>query len=350
MIKKWLHQPFFIKLRHWEYWPFHVVYAPIYLYWLWLMVKAKSAFFFNAANPTIANGGFLMESKNDIYKLIPQQFYPATVFVETGTPLQRILLLMLQQQIAYPCIAKPDIGMRGMKVQLVNNQEELLRYIKENKVNFLIQQYIPYTNEAGIFYCRLPWQKKGFITGIVGKELLSITGNGKDEIATLLKKDKRHVLQLETLRQTAGMQLNRIPTAGEEVLLVPYGNHCRGAKFIDITHLADDVLNESIDKVCRQIPGFYFGRMDIRYNTWEELSNGVNFSIIELNGAGSEPTHIYDPRHSIGFAWKEIVRHLDILYLISQYNHKQQGIAYLPFKQGIRLLKDNNAYVKLLNG
>ncbi|MGV3762195.1 hypothetical protein [Parapedobacter sp.] len=49
--------------------------------------------------------------------------------------------------------------------------------------------------------------------------------------------------------------------------------------------------------------------MDIRFNTWEELSAGLNFRIIEVNGSVSEPTHCYDPKHSFGFAIREIVRH-----------------------------------------
>jgi hypothetical protein len=38
------------------------------------------------------------------------------------------------------------------------------------------------------------------------------------------------------------------------------------------------------------------------------------FSLIEVNGAGSEPTHMYDPRHSLLNAWKEIVKHWIILW------------------------------------
>ena len=47
MIRKILYQPFFIKLFNWEYWPFHFVYGPIYLYWFWLCARARSFFFFN---------------------------------------------------------------------------------------------------------------------------------------------------------------------------------------------------------------------------------------------------------------------------------------------------------------
>ena len=104
-----------------------------------------------------------------------------------------------------------------------------------------------------------------------------------------------------------------ILAAGEKFLMVPYGNHARGAKFVDISHSIDAELTNTIDRICSGVNGFYFGRLDIRYNTWEELKEGKNFSIIELNGAGSEPTHIYDPRHSIFFAWREIIRHWVIL-------------------------------------
>lgn len=104
-----------------------------------------------------------------------------------------------------------------------------------------------------------------------------------------------------------------------------------------------------IDIVCSRIDGFYFGRLDIRYANWEDLQRGKNFSIIELNGAGSEPTHIYDPAHSLFFAWREIIRHWNILWNISRQNHHNKKMAYLDFKQGIRMLYNNKEYVKLIS-
>ena len=83
-IKKILHQPFFIKLFNWEYWPFNVVYGPIYLYWVGLCIRARSFFFFNTSNPSIKNGGFLLESKKEIYDIMPPHFYPPTLFLKTG--------------------------------------------------------------------------------------------------------------------------------------------------------------------------------------------------------------------------------------------------------------------------
>jgi hypothetical protein len=350
MTKRILYHPFFIKLFHWEYWPFHVVYAPIYFYWFWLCLKARSFFFFNTSNPSIINGGFLMESKKAIYDIIPDAYYPATLFFKTGTSKDEVLDVIQRKQLKFPLVGKPNIGMQGLSVKKLETPKDVIEYTLDSKVDFLVQEFVPFKNEVGIFYYRYPNEKKGHISGIVSKEFLSVTGDGVSPIIDLLKQDKRYVLQLPVLKKTYGNQLMEVLNEGEEFVLVPYGNHVRGAKFVDASHLIDEQLTNSIDAVCQQVSGFYYGRMDVRYNTWEELRKGKNFSIIELNGAGSEPTHIYDPKHSIFFAWKEIIRHLNILWKISRINHKQMKKPYMKITAGLQMLKENKQYVKLING
>ena len=348
MLKIFLYRPFFIRLFHWEYWPFHVVYAPIYLYWFWLCLKARSFFFFSTSNPSIRNGGFLMESKKEIYDLIPQQYYPTTLFFKTGTPAAEVIAGIEKKEIKFPLIGKPDIGMQGLAVKKLENYDELAVYINDSEVDFLVQEFVPFENEVGIFYYRYPNESTGYISGIVEKEFLAVTGDGSSTIEKLLQKEKRFVLQLPVLRKTPGIDLKKILPEGEKKVLVPYGNHVRGAKFIDASHLIDEELTRSMDAVCRQVEGFYYGRLDIRYNTWEELRQGKKFSIIELNGAGSEPTHIYDPKHSIFFAWKEIIRHLNILWRISRLNHKGQKIPFMKTSCGLKMFRDNKEYLKLI--
>lgn len=92
-----------------------------------------------------------------------------------------------------------------------------------------------------------------------------------------------------------------------------------------------------------KIPEFYYGRMDIRYQSLEELSNNQHWSIIELNGAGSEPTHMYDPKHSLFFAWKEIIRHWHYLYLISKAN-KRRGFKIMSYKEGLAMFREHRQY------
>ncbi len=348
-MRKLLNKPVFIKLLNWEYWPFYVVYAPLFGYWFWLCLKARSLFFFNTSNPTIRNGGFLQESKKEIYDMIPPRYYPSTLLFKAGTSATEVLGQVANAGMSFPLIAKPDMGLRGISVKKINNENELTGYINGSKVDYLVQTFIPFENEVGIFYYRLPEQDNGQISGIVEKEFLTVRGDGLSTLLDLLKRDPRYILQLKTLQKTDAARLEKVLLKDEVELLVPYGNHSRGAKFIDISHLVDEQLTASVDAVCKEVPGFYFGRLDIRYRSWEELCAGKNFSIIELNGAGSEPTHIYDPRHSIFYAWREIMRHWVILLKISIQNHRQLKMPYMKFSVGVQMLKENTAYVKLIS-
>lgn len=332
---------FLHKLTNWEYWPFQVVYIPIYFLWVYYAIKSKSLFFFNAVNPTIKNGGFFNESKKDIYDLIPQKFYPKTRLIKYSETVND------NHDIPYPFIVKPDIGLRGSAVKKINNFQELQTYHNQVNFDYLIQDLIPYPNEVGIFYVRFPNEKKGRVTGIVAKEFMIVTGDGKSSLEELIKQDPRYEFQLAVLQNELKEKIHTILPEGKQLNLVPFGNHCRGTKFIDASHKISAKLNETIDDMCQQIDGFYYGRMDLMYNTWEELENGKNFSIVELNGSASEPTHIYDPSHSIFFAWKEIARHITYMFQISQQNHAK-GVPYLNHKEGMQEYRKHQEHFNMI--
>lgn len=276
-----------------------------------------------------------MESKKQIYNLIPQQYYPKTELIKQGTAFQAVVNTINKTQLNYPLIAKPDIGLRGSAVKKIHNETELESYNSKVNFDYLVQDLIPFSNEMGVFYVRYPHEKHGKITGIVAKEFLIVTGDGSATIEQLLSKNPRHAMQLKTLQKEYGNQLQQVLAKGEQKNLVPYGNHIRGAKFIDGSHWITPRLTQVIDEMCLQVPGFYFGRLDLMYNTLEELEHGKNFSIVELNGAASEPTHIYDPKHSVFYGWKELIRHIKYMYEISVANHKN-GAPYLPHKIGMQ--------------
>lgn len=345
----WKVQSLWIRLFHWEYWPFNLVYSPIIAYWLWLGIKSRSFFFFNTANPSIENGGFAMESKWDIHQLIPRAYCPKTVFIDNHEEPDRIIEKLKEQNLNFPIIVKPNIGYRGILVKKVQNEKELIDYAQDLRVSFLLQEFIPYKNEVGIFYYRIPGESKGHISGIVGKDFLTLVGDNRSTIRELILKEPRFLLQWSILRFSHEDILDQVLKEGQMEVLVPYGNHARGVKFVDLSHLISEELTQRIDQICHQVPEFYFGRLDIMYNSWEELCKGKNFSIVELNGAGSEPTHIYDPKHSIFFAWKEIIRHWKILNQVSILNKERKGLEFLSMEQGLSLLKNNSEYLKLVS-
>jgi len=281
------------------------------------------------------NGGFMAESKKEIYDIIPQLYYPKTEIIKEKINFEEVVSVLEFSKIQFPFIAKPDIGLRGLAVKKIHSIEELKAYHNKANFDYLLQDLIPFENEVGIFYVRFPHEKKGRITGIVAKEYLIVHGDGTSTITDLIKANPRYELQLKSLQKEYENQLGEVLKKGEKRNLVPYGNHARGAKFIDasnkISHQLIDVFNE----ICLQIPEFYFGRLDVMYSNWNDLEQGKNFSIVEVNGAASEPTHIYDPKHSLFFAWNELARHITYMYKISVANH-QRGFPYLSHKEGMK--------------
>lgn len=327
-------------LFHWEYWPMPLVYYPIFPVWFFYAFRAGSFFFFNAANPSIKNGGMAMESKKEIYDMIPAEFIPKTILVKEGTSTEEILYAVESAEINFPMIAKPDIGMKALGVDKIIDRTELKQYSKKLSCDLLLQELITFPQEIGIFYVRVPGEEMGKITGLVAKEFLTVIGNGTDTITQLIKQNPRSYFQLTSLKRKFGSYLNTVLLPGEKFILVPYGSHTRGSKFIDLTSMLNEKLIQTINQICVQVPGFYFGRLDIRYDTFEDLCEGKNFSIIEINGAGSEPTHIYDPKHTLFFAWKEIIRHWKYLFRISAINYAK-GHPYMSFREGREMLNEN---------
>ena len=283
-----------------------------------------------------------MESKKEIYDLIPPQYYPKTILVHPKENTESILQRINSENIQFPLIAKPDIGLRGTAVKKIHTVEELENYLKKAKFDILIQDLIPFENEIGLFYVKLPNQP-GKITGIVSKEFMILTGNGTNTIRELLHQDKRYLFQLKALEAEYQEKINTILKENETINLVPYGNHCRGTKFVDASHEITLEMMESFNTICSQIDGFHFGRMDIMYHSFDDLAKGKNFQIVEINGAISEPTHIYDPKHSLLFGCKELTRHFHYMYLISKEN-KKNGTKYLTFKQGVQEFKKHQKH------
>lgn len=338
LIERW--RMFSIRISHWEYWNSYVVYLPVLPYLFYLWIKARSAFFFNAANPGIEYGGMVMESKWKIQKNAPPGFFPETLLINPEDDLLQ-LIKRIDKRFSFPFILKPDIGSKGRGVTIIHNWKQLEHYHHHCPIPYLAQEKINYPMEAGIFYVRMPGELKGRVTGIVQKEFIRVKGNGKSTLEQLLKQNPRYLLQVKNLTKILGDDaMQSIPLNGEDITPVDIGNHARGSLFLNRSDKITDRLTDMIDQLCKPVRGFYFGRLDIRFESWELLEQGRDFAVIEINGAGSEPTHIYDPSGKLPDAWREICRHWKLIYRIAKCNHKK-GVKYLGWKEGIRLFRNN---------
>lgn len=328
---------FFIKLRSWEYWPFGVLQFPSMIYWLWLSLRSRTILFFSASNPGIPMGGMFGESKIDILNKIPAQYIPKTTFVRLPATPGEVLVTMKTSSLSFPVIFKPDLGERGFMVRRIDDEVAIEQYLKEIKIDFIIQELVDLPMEFGVFYQRHPSAETGKVTSIVMKEMLTITGDGRQTFRHLVLSKDRAKLQWEKLKVKFQDRLDEVLPAGKDIELVSIGNHALGTKFLNGNHLITPELVRSFNNISRQIPGFFFGRFDLRCQSIDDLTTG-KVKIVELNGCGAEPAHIYDPSFRFVDALVVLFRHWRAIFEIARENHKL-GVQYVTMKEAYQYRK-----------
>ena len=159
--------------------------------------------------------------------------------------------------------------------------------------------------------------------------------DGTSSLEELILSKPRAKLQWNVLKEVYTKKLNTIIPRGDTLELNLIGNHCLGTKFLNGEHLINDRLSKTFDLISKQIDGFYFGRYDLRCASIEDLYEG-KIKIMELNGCGAEPAHIYQPGFPLSKALGILFTHWRNTFIISVQNHKR-GIPYLSFKEGKRI-------------
>ena len=340
------------KLLHWEHWPLLMFYIPnipyAFLHGLW----ARNLVFYTAVNPGIKNSGIGSESKYETLQLFPKEYIPKSILHKKGQDIEVTLENLKKHDIEYPIIAKPDIGFRGLMVKKIENQDSLIRYLNKYPVSIIIQEFLNHKYECGIFYFRHPKHKNGKITSVTLKEFLTVTGNGTSTVKDLVLANKRAFLYYDLLKNDSLIQWEIIPDKGQKLKLSSIGNHSKGTRFINGNHLINEKLEASLNHLNHQIKGWYYGRLDVKYNSLEELNEGT-FKVLELNGILAEPTHIYDAS-KINYlqALKTIRTHWKELYKIARYNHDYENIPYrktIPFLKEMFALKAYSNRLKKLS-
>lgn len=340
------------KILHWEHWPLLMFYIPNIPYAFAHGIVARNLVFYTAVNPGIKNSGIGSESKFKTLQLLPKKYIPKSVLHSEKQPVNTTLDALKKEKIGYPLIVKPDVGFRGLLVKKIETEKELITYLHKYPVPIIIQEFLTHSNECGIFYYRHPNKSSGKVTSITLKEFLTIEGDGTSTVKELVLSDKRAFLYFDLIKDDPLIPWNSIPDKGQKMKLSSIGNHSKGTRFINGNHLINEKLEKSLDQLSHQVDGWFYGRLDVKYHSLEELYQG-QFKILELNGILAEPTHIYDASQMTYWkALKTIRTHWKQLYKIAMYNHKHHDVAYrktLPFLKEMFALKAYSNRLKKLS-
>jgi hypothetical protein len=322
-------------LSFFEFWPMWAFYPPVFVYVLWLMVRYRGVLLPTVANPSFPGGGFFGESKAEILDLAvthaPDWVAP---FVTIDRPdlednsqaleslTQAALAKLKRAGLSLPVVAKPDLGCRGAGVRLVRTVDALHDYLSAFPAGarLLLQRYVAFEGEAGVFYCRQPDEAMGRVISITLKYFPYVHGDGVRTLRELILADPRAGKLAHLYLPRHASRLDTVPVKDEPIRLAFAGSHSRGAIFRNGTDLVTPAMTARFDRIAKSIPEFYFGRFDIRFEDFAQVQQGEGFTIVEANGAGAESTHIWDRKTKLLTAWIDLMKQYRLLFQIGRAN------------------------------
>ncbi|HOY96994.1 MAG TPA: hypothetical protein PK509_14710 [Catalimonadaceae bacterium] len=329
-----------VRLVNYEYWPFWLFYLPMVPVWLWQSIRNRSLTWFTATNQNIEYGGFFGESKMGILNQIPSEYKAACVSIHPSISEEVLHQILDNEKLSFPMVAKPNVGERGNQVAKLESFEQLRQYHAAADGPYILQPFITEPVELGVLFVRLPGEKTGNVTSVTGKEFMTVTGDGRSTVEQLMAKNPRFRFQIPAVKKRLGDDIRAVPLKGQNVLLEPIGNHCRGTRFINRNDLICDELNQVFNHITKDMDGFYFGRFDLKVRSENDLFKGRHIFILELNGASSEPGHVYDQKTGLIQAYKDLIWHWNALGEIARRNQKA-GIQPASASEIVTLIRQH---------
>lgn len=282
-----------------------------------------------------------------MYDQLPPHTVPRTIYIMHDLDFEEVTQKLSHAGFSYPFIVKPDVGMKGILFRKIDTEEQLRKYHERIPVEYIVQDLIELPVEVSVFYYRHPASPTGTVSGFIEKELLHVIGDGIHTLRQLIENHPRARLRMLEMEHRHAHRFDRVIEQDHIFYLSYAGNHNRGAHFTNLHKEIDEPLRQVFDELSLYSKHFYYGRYDIKTTSLEDLKAGRNFLILEYNGCGAEPNHIYDCNMKLTDAYREILKHWKALYEISRYNH-QNGFPYWSFRRGYRFLKQSQEHFKLL--
>jgi hypothetical protein len=302
---------------------------PMVVQWLWLGLRHGSLTLPSTVNASILTGGLAGESKLDCLALIAQVHAPFVATTQPVPPGANAEAVRARAGLQFPLIAKPDIGWCGWGVCRIDDAAQLAAYAASfpAEATFLLQEYLPGPLEAGLFYQRGPHSDHGRLTGITLRHQPHVIGDGVQCVADLAAADPN----------LAGRPLqpalqSKIPRRGEIIMLSTVASLRVGGRYENGWRLQTAALEARLDEIARSMPGFHFGRFDVRFASEAALQAG-DFRILEINGAGSEAIQFFDSGLSLIEGFRGVFRKQTALFaLAAQFRalgHRPVGVLAL---------------------
>lgn len=336
----------FARARRWEFWPGWLFYIPIVIWILICGIRFRHWTAFTAANPGMDNGSVVGERKSRVLMALQAAMphvVPQTKLLPTnnvGAALNEVQTLA--ENSGWPVILKPDIGQRGRGVAIIHNRAQAAAYLRKAQLPTLLQSYAQGV-EFGVFVRRIPGTPHFEISSVTHKDLPCLQGDGHSALHTLILNHPRARLIAPMLYEKHAGRLHEVLAQGETLQLVELGAHCRGSEFRDAMACITEPLRCEMEHIAKAIPGFAFGRIDLRCPSTVALSRGESLQILEVNGVTSEPAHYYHPGTPLLRGLAGFLEHWTRAFVLGQENLRSGTASAVPPLELLRLFREDLA-------
>jgi membrane protein DedA with SNARE-associated domain len=253
--------------------PLALFHLPLVLSWIGFAVRHRSLTLPSVANPGRSTGGPWGESKSayllDVaggdrrwiadFVIVTRSRAPRTLYTDLVWARQ----CLSAAGLAFPLVAKPDIGRNGgCRIDDVAQLREYLRHFPAGE-KLILQAFVPAAGEATALYARLPGMAHGRLIAL-------------------------------TLRA---------------------GGLCRDGR----RHITPE-LEARLDAIAHGMREFHYGRIDLRFASLNALMRGDDFTIVEIGGISGALERACDPAMPVADIYRALIDQQRIMFLIGDKN------------------------------
>jgi D-alanine-D-alanine ligase-like ATP-grasp enzyme len=199
------------------------------------------------------------------------------------------------EKLGYPVITKPNSKSQGSGVFAVYNKKELVSSLKtifKSDNVAIIERYLPGHDYRVVVL-------GGEVISAYERIPLSVTGDGKNSILSLLKQKQKEFIfsnrdtrinfddpRIKTKLKRQSFSFKDIPQKGEQIFLLDNANLSTGGEAIDVTKIIHKEFCKIAIDITRKM-GLRMAGVDIMVTKGDITKNpkGCGYYIIEINAA-----------------------------------------------------------------
>ncbi len=233
------------------------------------------------------------------------------------------------KEVGFPVVAKPNVGMCGIGIKTFEKLSELQNFISSIKVDYVLQPFVGYEHDLGVFYIKR--KGRGKIIGVGERIFPVITGDGKKTISSLIENFSYNKKIVSSFLHSKKLSFDSVLNKREKLSIIGAVEPGTAYYYKDRRDLITKEALEVFNKITKNVKGLGVGRFDIRVENLKEFArNGRGFKILEFNpGPDVVPIHFGDKKYGIIRRRIEKFKIWDLTFRIAIEKRSKTKISFL---------------------